>query len=283
MKQAVAGQYELAPFSREEVEEYIYFSLIEAGGGGRPTFLGEAVDKIYSLTSGVPALVNQLCEKALLAAYGKESDLIREDFVPDTVEQYYRTDVQDLYDMTSDEPPLNDDGRPSMYTGVSAGQSATGVDGFGTQASSVNTSVGENKLENKFDSKSASFLSSSDSFIGKKRFSPRAVLKGILALLFISVVIFLAQGRFFKSTIKDRNVPSLDTTSAIETDVDYSTVGSRDLGGLLKAKSTTTAGGPSSVMIGPQSVEERYGKVENNSSTSSAIIIEDLIVYEGRR
>jgi general secretion pathway protein A len=54
----------LLPLERDECERYIVHRLA-IGGGNAVTFSSAAVDGIYTLSGGVPRLVNLICERAL--------------------------------------------------------------------------------------------------------------------------------------------------------------------------------------------------------------------------
>ncbi|HVU39118.1 MAG TPA: ATPase, partial [Opitutales bacterium] len=45
-----------------------------AGASGRPRFTRAALRSIYGRSRGIPRLVNSLCDKALLAAYARDSE-----------------------------------------------------------------------------------------------------------------------------------------------------------------------------------------------------------------
>ena len=66
--------YELRPLRRAQIEAYIHHRLILAGANGRPRFTRSALRLIASRSRGIPRLVNSLCDKALLAAYARDSE-----------------------------------------------------------------------------------------------------------------------------------------------------------------------------------------------------------------
>lgn len=72
LAQRITARYHLEPLSREETASYIEHRLKVAGA------LGEVLDpgakkEVYRLSQGVPRLVNVICDRALLGAYGRES------------------------------------------------------------------------------------------------------------------------------------------------------------------------------------------------------------------
>lgn len=68
LRQRIRVHYRLVPLTRKELGEYVDHRMVVAGG--RPgTFTGGALDRVFSLSSGVPRVVNTLCNDALLAAF----------------------------------------------------------------------------------------------------------------------------------------------------------------------------------------------------------------------
>jgi MSHA biogenesis protein MshM len=55
---------------RPAIGEYVRHRLTVAGYAGKPLFNGSCIDMIYRGSGGVPRLINVLCHKSLLAAYG---------------------------------------------------------------------------------------------------------------------------------------------------------------------------------------------------------------------
>ncbi len=74
LRQRILVHYELEPFDREEMEHYIQHRLTMAGGNGRPWFTKWAMRHIYKCSDGIPRVINNLCDKALLAAFVRDSD-----------------------------------------------------------------------------------------------------------------------------------------------------------------------------------------------------------------
>ncbi len=62
---------ELTPFARPDTEAYIRHRLARAGNDDTP-FTPAALDMVYRLSAGNPALINQICDNALVEAYGAE-------------------------------------------------------------------------------------------------------------------------------------------------------------------------------------------------------------------
>ncbi len=74
LRQRILVHYELHPLSQSDMAHYIQHRLSLAGSNGRPSFTRWALRTIHKGSGGVPRLVNNLCDKALLAAFIRESD-----------------------------------------------------------------------------------------------------------------------------------------------------------------------------------------------------------------
>ena len=64
--QRMVARCYLESFSRAETQQYIRAQVDASGGEGLQVFTTEATDAVYQATDGVPRLVNQLCDHALL-------------------------------------------------------------------------------------------------------------------------------------------------------------------------------------------------------------------------
>jgi general secretion pathway protein A len=76
LRQRILVHYELQPLSATDMQHYIQHRLTLAGGTGRPAFTGWAMRALYRASQGVPRIVNNLCDKALLAAFIRDADTV---------------------------------------------------------------------------------------------------------------------------------------------------------------------------------------------------------------
>jgi general secretion pathway protein A len=72
LKQRIAVSYRLRAMNVTETKEYIQHRMVIAGETGGVSFSGFALRWIYLYTRGVPRLINILCDRCLLIAYGDE-------------------------------------------------------------------------------------------------------------------------------------------------------------------------------------------------------------------
>lgn len=72
LNQRIAVRYRLGPLERSETGRYIRHRLEMAGAGSGVTFSSAALFCVQRYSRGVPRLINILCDRALLIAYGDE-------------------------------------------------------------------------------------------------------------------------------------------------------------------------------------------------------------------
>ncbi len=76
LAQRVRLRFHLTALTRSETDAYIDHRLEVAGSQGRRIFAEDAYPTIYRYTGGVPRLINTLCDTAMMAAFGRNSDSV---------------------------------------------------------------------------------------------------------------------------------------------------------------------------------------------------------------
>ncbi len=71
LKQRITFTYRLLPLNRIAMQSYIRYRLEIAGCGGRSIFNKGAIYSIHRHSKGIPRLINIICHKALISAYGE--------------------------------------------------------------------------------------------------------------------------------------------------------------------------------------------------------------------
>ncbi|MBI3186713.1 MAG: AAA family ATPase [Gammaproteobacteria bacterium] len=71
LKQRITFSYALRPVDRKSLPGYINHRLRIAGYQGGNLFSDKAIDKIYLASNGVPRVINTLCNKSLILAFGQ--------------------------------------------------------------------------------------------------------------------------------------------------------------------------------------------------------------------
>ena len=82
LNQRITARYNLQPLNQDETTAYIRHRLEVAGlAGGVSLFDRGAVRQIHALTRGIPRLINVLCDRALLGAYGQKRNQVNRSLV----------------------------------------------------------------------------------------------------------------------------------------------------------------------------------------------------------
>ena len=74
LRQRILVHYELHPLAADDISHYIQHRLSLAGGSGRPGFTRWAIRALHGGSAGIPRILNNLCDKAMLSAFIRESD-----------------------------------------------------------------------------------------------------------------------------------------------------------------------------------------------------------------
>ncbi len=71
LKQRIIFSYRLQPLSRTDLDSYLCHRLAMAGFTHGSLFNRRAVDLLYKSSKGIPRVINILCDKALMVAFGR--------------------------------------------------------------------------------------------------------------------------------------------------------------------------------------------------------------------
>ena len=75
LAQRIGADYHIGRFSESETREYVRHRL-QVAGGQPDTFSVEALSLAHASSRGIPRLINQLCDTALVYAYAEQSRLV---------------------------------------------------------------------------------------------------------------------------------------------------------------------------------------------------------------
>ncbi len=78
LQRDLAFSYELSALDLKGLKSYIAHRLDKAGYNGPPLFTEKALDALYQASGGIPRLINILCHKSLMSAFGKGMLLVDE-------------------------------------------------------------------------------------------------------------------------------------------------------------------------------------------------------------
>jgi general secretion pathway protein A len=87
LRQRIAVFYHLKPLTTAETKEYIIHRLKIASESHRTYFTEGALDMVCHFAKGVPRLINQVCDSALLSGYIFEVETIDEKIVKEVVQE----------------------------------------------------------------------------------------------------------------------------------------------------------------------------------------------------
>lgn len=77
LKQRITFQHTLKPLQRQDIELYISHRMILSGYQGGRLFDVKAINLLCRASKGIPRLVNILCHKALMSAFGQGEKVIQ--------------------------------------------------------------------------------------------------------------------------------------------------------------------------------------------------------------
>ncbi|HUL54858.1 MAG TPA: AAA family ATPase [Opitutaceae bacterium] len=74
LRQRILVHSELRPLTLQDTTHYVQHRLTLAGASGRPFFTSAAMRSVHRVSKGIPRIINNLCDKALLSAFVRDSD-----------------------------------------------------------------------------------------------------------------------------------------------------------------------------------------------------------------
>jgi general secretion pathway protein A len=86
LKQRVSLRCDVKPLSLFEINKYIRFRLKQAGAKNVNLFDNPAIGLIGHVSQGIPRVVNNICDNALLYGYAAGAELITRDIVQEVIE-----------------------------------------------------------------------------------------------------------------------------------------------------------------------------------------------------
>lgn len=81
LRQRITFSFEIEALDRDGVERYIVHRLATAGYNGPFLFSKRALDFLFRTSEGIPRIINILCHKALMVAFGKGERTVQIDHV----------------------------------------------------------------------------------------------------------------------------------------------------------------------------------------------------------
>jgi general secretion pathway protein A len=95
LRQRIMVRFHIAPLAAEEISNYIRHRLHIAGSSERVKFSNEAIGMIAEFSGGTPRLINMLCDRALLAGFAAETNLIDREVINRCIEELHSYSVSE--------------------------------------------------------------------------------------------------------------------------------------------------------------------------------------------
>lgn len=87
LQQRIMVRYHITPLNKNEIKDYISHRLNIAGASNRICFTEETIEAIADFSAGIPRLINIVCDRALLAGFVIETNLIDLDIIKKCIEE----------------------------------------------------------------------------------------------------------------------------------------------------------------------------------------------------
>jgi len=86
LNQRIMVRYHISPLENLEITDYIYHRL-KVAGSTRVHFTDEALLEVAQFSCGIPRLINILCDRALLAGFTAEVNIIDDVVIEQCIEE----------------------------------------------------------------------------------------------------------------------------------------------------------------------------------------------------
>jgi type II secretory pathway predicted ATPase ExeA len=96
LRQRIAVSCRLLPLTREELSEYVQSRLTAAGATDPKLFTRDAEERIFAISTGIPRLVNIVCDNALVIGYALGKKRVGADVVNEAAADLLSTDARDM-------------------------------------------------------------------------------------------------------------------------------------------------------------------------------------------
>jgi general secretion pathway protein A len=81
LDQRVSIRYTLKPLTQEETAAYVAHRMTIAGGDAAVSFTPKALQAVHRCTTGIPRLINLVCDRALLGAYSERAQRVTPEMI----------------------------------------------------------------------------------------------------------------------------------------------------------------------------------------------------------
>lgn len=111
LKQRVALRCQLLPLDEQQTRAYVLSRLERAGAKpDSPVFSDEALSSVHEYSRGIPRIINNLCENAMVSAYARQQKPVSADMIADVAADFRLTPASAIpEEPTSPEAEANND------------------------------------------------------------------------------------------------------------------------------------------------------------------------------
>jgi general secretion pathway protein A len=82
LKQRIALRCQLLPLDEQQTRSYVLSRLERAGAKpGSPVFSDDSLETLYEYSRGIPRIINNLCENAMVSAYARQQKPVTSDII----------------------------------------------------------------------------------------------------------------------------------------------------------------------------------------------------------
>ena len=90
LNQRITARYQLTALDAHETQNYIRHRLSISGlTGGRSLFTQSALRRVFKFTGGIPRLINLLCDRAMMGAYGRNEPVVSATIVRQAAQEVF--------------------------------------------------------------------------------------------------------------------------------------------------------------------------------------------------
>jgi len=88
LRQRITLRCKTQPLTLEETQQYVATRLRIAGGDGRPIFTPDAIEAVHFYSSGIPRVINLLCEHGLIGAFAEQKNPVPTERIQEVASEF---------------------------------------------------------------------------------------------------------------------------------------------------------------------------------------------------
>jgi general secretion pathway protein A len=106
LRQRIALRHHLRPFDERELRDYVSERLAKAGYTGKPIFSRSGLKVLFEASAGIPRVINNVCDAALLQGYARELSTVDGKLIREVVATLLPADASDGDDKGGGSSPV---------------------------------------------------------------------------------------------------------------------------------------------------------------------------------